>query len=90
MEFNLKFIKVFILLLCIADSTLCGTYYVASGGNDWGPGTFDEPWETMGKAAGASVAGDTVLMASSGAGENYIVVLQKVPPILIQNIQNSF
>ena len=33
-------------------------------------------------------AGDTVLMASSGAGENYIAVLQKVPPVLIQNIQN--
>ena len=32
--------------------------------------------------------GDTVLMASSGAGENYIAVLQKVPPALIQNIRD--
>jgi hypothetical protein len=31
-------------------------------------------------------AGDTVLMASSGAGENYIAILQKVPPRLIRNI----
>ncbi len=35
-------------------------------------------------------AGDTVLMASSGAGENYIAVLHKVPSILIKNIQNNF
>jgi 3-oxoacyl-[acyl-carrier-protein] synthase-3 len=33
-------------------------------------------------------AGDMVLMASSGAGENYIAVLQKVPPRLIRNIHS--
>jgi 3-oxoacyl-[acyl-carrier-protein] synthase-3 len=32
--------------------------------------------------------GDTVMMASSGAGENYIAILQKVPPLLIQNIHS--
>ena len=35
-------------------------------------------------------AGDIVLMASSGAGENYIAVLQKVPLRLIRNIHSFF
>lgn len=36
------------------------TYYVAKGGNDNNPGTFDSPWLTIQHAASTMVAGDTV------------------------------
>ena len=36
------------------------TYYVATNGNDANPGTLDQPWKTIQKAANTMVAGDTV------------------------------
>jgi 3-oxoacyl-[acyl-carrier-protein] synthase-3 len=64
---------------------------------------FYESFETYGNIATCSVPanlleaieqgliepGDLVLMASSGAGENHIAVLEKVSPRLIQNIHAS-
>jgi 3-oxoacyl-[acyl-carrier-protein] synthase-3 len=64
---------------------------------------FYESFETYGNVATCSVPtnlleaieqrmigpGDLVLMASSGAGENHIAVLEKASPRLIQNIRAS-
>ncbi len=38
------------------------TFYVAAAGNDTNPGTLARPWRTVGKAAAAMVAGDSVLI----------------------------
>lgn len=37
-------------------------YYVAPTGNDSAPGTFDQPWKTIQKAAQTMIAGDTVII----------------------------
>jgi hypothetical protein len=37
-------------------------YYVALNGDDSNPGTFEEPWRTIQKAADTMVAGDTVVV----------------------------
>jgi hypothetical protein len=37
-----------------------GSYYVAPGGSDVNPGSFDKPWGTWQKAFETAVAGDTV------------------------------
>jgi 3-oxoacyl-[acyl-carrier-protein] synthase III len=64
---------------------------------------FYEPFETYGNIATCSVpvnlleaterdlikAGDRVLLASSGAGENHIAVLERVTPLLVQSIRAS-
>ena len=39
---------------------LTGIYYVSTTGNDSNPGTIDQPWLTIQKAADTMVAGDTV------------------------------
>ncbi len=36
------------------------TYYVAADGDDAAPGSFDQPWATLAKAAATIAAGDTV------------------------------
>jgi Right handed beta helix region len=38
------------------------TYFVAVGGNDHGPGTKDQPWATINRAAEQVEAGDTVIV----------------------------
>jgi hypothetical protein len=59
-------------------------YYVAPNGNDSNPGTENEPWKTIGKAAATLTAGDTVYIKSGtyeervvpehgGSANNYIV-----------------
>jgi 3-oxoacyl-[acyl-carrier-protein] synthase-3 len=64
---------------------------------------FYESFETYGNVATCSVPtnlleaieqgliqpGDLVLMASSGAGENHIAVLERVSPRLIQDVRAS-
>src|SRR5512136_1705058 len=58
-------------------------YYVAQGGDDSNPGTANQPWQTIQKAANTLVAGDTVYVRSgtypeqvipqnSGSASNYI------------------
>jgi hypothetical protein len=37
-----------------------GAYFVSTSGDDQNPGTWDEPWRTITKAANTVVAGDTV------------------------------
>jgi parallel beta-helix repeat protein len=83
----MKLFKIVTLsLFFVLNTILYGAYYVAPTGNDWGPGTFNEPWETIGKATGTLVAGDTVLIRegvynetmhirNSGNKENNIVFM---------------
>ncbi len=47
--------------LCFAVAS-GSTYYVATTGNDTNPGTFERPWQRIGKAASTMVAGDSALV----------------------------
>jgi parallel beta-helix repeat protein len=58
-------------------------YYVAPGGQDSNPGTINQPWQTIQKAADTLVAGETVYVRAgtypeqvapqnSGSADNYI------------------
>jgi len=60
-----------------------GAYFVAPDGDDGNPGTYDEPWQTISKAAATVVAGDSVFvrggtyseqvtLTASGTSNNYI------------------
>jgi hypothetical protein len=59
-------------------------YFVSTDGDDTNPGTYDEPWRTIQKAADTVVAGDTVYvrggtyeeqvtLTASGTEDDYIV-----------------
>lgn len=48
--------------LCFFTLLNATTYYVAPWGNDDSLGTFDAPWQTIGKAANTMVAGDSALI----------------------------
>ena len=48
--------------LCFFTLLNATTYYVAPWGNDDSLGTFDAPWQTIGKAANTMVAGDSVFI----------------------------
>jgi len=62
----LKYCLIFSLalmwLLCIPIRVEAKTYYVAINGDDDNPGTEENPWLTIQKAADIMVAGDTVLV----------------------------
>ena len=64
--FLLVSIAVFVSLPAVAAPSVASasgnTYYVAPGGNDSGPGTMDQPWGSIQKAANTLQAGDTVLI----------------------------
>jgi parallel beta-helix repeat protein len=47
-----------------AEAISGDTYYVAPNGNDNNPGTLEEPWLTLQKAADIMVAGDTTYVRS--------------------------
>ena len=59
-------------------------YFVSTDGDDQNPGTYEEPWRTISKAAGTVTAGDTVYIRGgtyeeqvtisiSGTEDDYIV-----------------
>ena len=50
------------LVLFTGVAASADTYYVATDGDDGGPGTLAQPWRTIQKAADTMVAGDTVLI----------------------------
>ena len=52
------FLAVF-LALPVQQSLAGNTYFVATSGNDSGPGTNSAPWKSIQKAADAMAAGDT-------------------------------
>ena len=47
-------------------------YYVSVSGNDSSPGTVNEPWKTISKAASTVAAGDTVYIKSGTYNEQVI------------------
>lgn len=49
-----------LLVLFLPGSAAAATYYVATTGNDAGPGTLASPWLTIQKAADTLAGGDTV------------------------------
>jgi len=51
-----------VMACLVAGPALAETYHVAPGGDDSGPGTESDPWETIQHAAETLVAGDTVLI----------------------------
>jgi parallel beta-helix repeat protein len=54
---------VYVLLLLLVHSPASATtYYVAKNGSDSNPGTEDNPWRTIQKAANTLQSGDTVLI----------------------------
>ncbi len=56
-----------------ADAGLvAGAYFVAPEGNDDGPGTIDEPWATVGKAAATLAAGETVYIRQGTYAERLV------------------
>ena len=56
-----------------AGPALADTFHVATGGDDSGPGTESEPWETIQKAADTLVAGDVVLI-HAGTYNEWVVI----------------
>ncbi len=51
---------VFLLFSCTPPEIDTSVYYVATNGSDSNPGTIDQPWKTIQKAADTLVAGATV------------------------------
>ena len=73
----------FLAVFGSAASVYAAIYYVAKGGSDSNPGTEEQPWLTIQKAADTLQAGDTVYVkagtynetvtpANSGSAGNYI------------------
>ena len=56
----MKMCALALLVVLVALSVSAHTYYVATGGSDTNPGTFDSSYATIGKATGQAVAGDTI------------------------------
>ncbi len=59
------------------------TYHVAPGGDDGGPGTESEPWETIQRAADTMVAGDTVLIHEGTYAEHVTPASSGAPGAMI-------
>lgn len=59
-EYSVKYIATF--LICLGQATFGATYYVATTGDNAGPGSQAQPWLTIQKAANTMVAGDTVFV----------------------------
>ncbi len=71
------------LLSCSGNVTAVGmtpaapagaVYYVAPDGDDFNPGTVDDPWQTIQKAADTLAAGDTVYIRAGTYAERVIPV----------------
>ncbi len=54
------FIPLFFLSVNLSSQDFGGDYFVATDGNDNGPGTIDQPWATWQKAFNEARPGDTV------------------------------
>ena len=74
-----------VVLAIVINVVFAGTYYVAPGGDDSGPGTESQPWLTIQHAANVMTAGDMVYIKAgtynemvhqninSGTNANYII-----------------
>ncbi len=79
------FINLLFISVLIVKTSLATNYYVSPDGSDSNPGTFNEPWKSVGKATTTSTAGDTVFIregiykevvtfSNSGTVNNPIVI----------------
>src|SRR5262249_15492450 len=55
------------LLVCLSVPAIAGTFYVATNGNDAGPGSAAQPWATLQHAVHTIAPGDTVLVESGAS-----------------------
>jgi hypothetical protein len=62
-------------------------FYVSPDGDDDGPGSREHPWRTVGRAAAAARAGDTVLIGEGTYNERVVVANSGEPgrPITFRN-----
>ena len=60
----------FIVISIVWLTSHAATYFVATGGDDMGSGTIDDPWRTIQKAADSVQAGDSVLVRSGNYTED--------------------
>lgn len=58
-----------VLLTLLASAASAETYYVSPTGNDSWPGSLEQPWRTIQKAADTLVAGDTVYVRAGTYAE---------------------
>jgi len=74
---NLPPILAALLAAYFSPPALCvpATYYVSPSGADAGPGTFETPWRTIGKAATSLAPGDTVLIRAGTYNEQVRVAV---------------
>ncbi len=56
----------------LSTSAFGATYYVAPSGSDANPGTKNQPWQTIQKAADTLMAGDTVYIRAGAYNERVI------------------
>jgi hypothetical protein len=59
-----------LLFVVLCGSATGATFYVSLGGSDSNPGTQAQPWRTVGKAAAATAAGDTVIIGPGDYDEH--------------------
>ncbi len=62
LRYNSRIAVCLLLLVCMCRPVTATTYYVSVTGNDSGPGTFADPWQTIQKAADVLMPGDTVFI----------------------------
>jgi len=60
------------LMVSIASAAAAASYYVAPGGNDAGPGSEAEPWQTLAHAVGALAPGDTLFLRAGTYAEQLV------------------
>lgn len=58
-----------VLLTLLSSTAGAETYYVSTTGNDSWPGSLEQPWKTVQKAADTLVAGDTVYVRAGTYAE---------------------
>jgi len=89
MNFNKKIILIPVLLLFL--NTFATDYYVAKDGNDSNPGTIDNPFLTITKAANVAVAGDIVYIRAGTYNETLTPLNSGSPgmPIIFQSYSNE-
>ncbi len=70
----------FALLLLLARQCLGGVYFVATQGDDAGPGTTAKPWKTIQRAADAMLPGDTVTVLEGNYAAQRVAVIRSGRP----------
>lgn len=62
-----------VIFIADMERVSAATYYVATTGNDSGPGTSEQPWRTLVHAADVMVAGDTTIVRDGKYIEDRVI-----------------